>query len=35
MKASWGISTAPIRFIRRFPSACFSSSLRFRLMSPP
>ena len=34
-KASCGISTLPIRFMRAFPSFCFSSSLRFRVMSPP
>ena len=34
-KASWGISTEPTCFIRRFPSFCFSRSFRFRLMSPP
>ena len=34
-KASCGISTRPTRFIRFLPSFCFSSSLRFRLMSPP
>ncbi|MBF8267358.1 MAG: Protein tyrosine/serine phosphatase-like protein (Modular protein) [Dehalococcoidia bacterium] len=34
-KASWGISTFPTRFMRFFPSACFSSSLRLRVMSPP
>ena len=34
-KASCGISTDPIRFIRCLPSFCFSSSLRFRVMSPP
>ncbi len=33
--ASWGISTRPTRFMRFFPSFCFSSSLRFREMSPP
>ena len=33
--ASCGISTLPTRFIRRFPSFCFSSSLRLRVMSPP
>ena len=33
--ASWGISTEPTRFIRRFPAFCFSRSLRLRLMSPP
>ena len=35
MNASWGISTLPTRFMRRLPSRCFSSSLRFRVMSPP
>ena len=34
-KASWGTSTRPIVFIFFLPSFCFSSSLRFRLMSPP
>ena len=33
--ASCGISTVPTCFMRRFPSFCFSSSLRFRVMSPP
>ena len=33
--ASCGISTLPTRFIRFLPSFCFSSSLRFREMSPP
>jgi len=33
--ASCGISTEPTRFIRRLPSFCFSSSFRFRVMSPP
>src|SRR5262249_30559216 len=27
-KASWGMSTRPTRFIRFFPSFCFSSSFR-------
>ena len=34
-KASWGISTRPIDFIRFLPSFCFSRSLRLRVMSPP
>ena len=34
-KASWGISTRPIRFIRFLPSFCFSRSFRLREMSPP
>src|SRR3954465_15649476 len=34
-KASWGISTFPTSFMRALPSFCFSSSLRFRVMSPP
>ena len=34
-KACCGTSTVPICFIFFFPSFCFSSSLRFRLMSPP
>ena len=34
-KASCGTSTRPIDFIRFFPSFCFSSSLRLRVMSPP
>ena len=33
--ASWGTSTRPMFFIFFFPSFCFSSSLRFRVMSPP
>jgi len=33
--ASCGISTLPTRFIRFFPSFCFSRSLRLRVMSPP
>ena len=35
MKASCGTSTRPTIFIRFLPSFCFSSSLRFRVMSPP
>ena len=35
MKASCGIDTVPICFIRFLPAFCFSSSLRFRLTSPP
>jgi hypothetical protein len=35
MKASWGTSTRPTIFIRFLPSFCFSSSFRFRVMSPP
>ena len=33
--ASWGISTEPTLFIRFLPAFCFSSSLRFLVMSPP
>ena len=35
MKASCGMFTRPMDFMRFFPSFCFSKSLRFRLMSPP
>src|ERR1700688_1224846 len=35
MNASWGMLTEPKAFIRFFPSFCFSSSLRLRLISPP
>jgi len=35
MNASCGTSTLPTCFIRFLPSFCFSSSLRFREMSPP
>ncbi len=35
MNASWGTSTDPTIFIRFLPSFCFSSSFRFREMSPP
>jgi len=35
MKASWGISTLPIFFMRFLPAFCLSSSLRLRLTSPP
>ncbi len=34
-KASCGTSTRPMVFMRFLPSFCFSSSLRFREMSPP
>jgi hypothetical protein len=34
-KASCGISTRPMRFMRFLPSFCFSRSLRLRVMSPP
>ena len=33
--AFWGMSTLPTCRIRRLPAFCFSSSLRFRVMSPP
>ena len=33
--ASCGISTEPTCFIRFLPAFCFSSSLRFRVTSPP
>ena len=33
--ASCGTSTLPTAFIRFFPSFCFSSNFRFRVMSPP
>lgn len=35
MKASCGTSTLPTAFMRFLPSFCFSSSLRFLVMSPP
>ena len=35
MKASCGMETFPISFIRFLPSFCLSSSLRLRVMSPP
>ena len=34
-KASCGTSTFPMRFSLFFPSACFSSSFRFLVTSPP
>ena len=34
-KASCGMDTLPICFIRFLPSFCFSSSFFFRVMSPP
>jgi hypothetical protein len=33
--ASCGTSTDPTCFIRFLPAFCFSSSFRFRVMSPP
>ena len=33
--AVWGSSTSPTIFMRFFPSFCFSSSFRLRVMSPP
>ena len=35
MNASCGTSTRPTIFIRFLPSFCFSSNLRFRVISPP
>ena len=35
MKASWGISTLPIFFMRFLPAFCLSSSLHLRLTSLP
>ena len=35
IKASCGIFTLPMDFIRFLPSFCFSKSLRLRVMSPP
>jgi len=35
MKASWGMSTDPTRFMRFLPSFCFSHNFRFRVISPP
>ena len=35
MNAFCGIATLPTIFIRFLPSFCFSSSFRFRVMSPP
>ena len=35
MKASWGMSTVPMRFMRFLPAFWFSSSFRFRVTSPP
>ncbi len=35
IKASCGTSTLPTCFMRFLPSFCFSSSFRFREMSPP
>ena len=34
-KASWGMSTRPIDFMRFLPSFCLASSFRFRETSPP
>ena len=33
--AFWGMLTDPTFFMRFLPSFCFSSNLRFRVMSPP
>jgi len=33
--AFWGMLTDPTLFMRFLPSFCFSSNLRFRVMSPP
>ena len=33
--AFWGMLTEPTFFMRFLPSFCFSSNLRFRVMSPP
>ncbi len=35
MKASCGMFTVPMDFMRALPSFCFSRSLRLRVMSPP
>lgn len=35
INASCGMLTEPKDFIRFFPSFCFSSNLRLRVMSPP
>src|SRR5438105_1958589 len=35
INASCGMLIFPMLFIRFFPSFCFSSSLRFRVISPP
>lgn len=34
-KASWGMFTGPIAFLRFHSSFCFSRSVRFLEMSPP
>ncbi len=35
MKASWGMLTMPMDFMRFLPSFCFLSSFIFRVTSPP
>src|SRR6266511_1310979 len=35
MNAFWGMLIFPMLFIRFFPSFCFSSNFRLRVISPP